>query len=310
MQPRVPVSFGGIGDRSVRISDPLTEAMPCPLLRPFLVNSLLWGLVFSGTVAAQPSTKTISDTVALNRTGAVEIENQRGSIRITTWDRAQVGYEIALESPDQDSVFLSDLDLEHSDQQFSAEPDEPWSLRIPGILTIAPGGTESPIVHYRITMPNTADLDIDDYGSTIDVEDVEANLELETYQGEATLDAVTGFLTLETYQGTITATDIRGGVDAETYQGTLSVSFDRFSTESSVETYSGSLRLFLPAETAFALSTDLVSTTLSVDEAFGSPTTRDETRIFNGGGSTLEIEAYSGTVDVRSHKSTDRSPPP
>ncbi len=251
------------------------------------------------------------DTVALDHDGAVELTNHEGHITVDTWDRAQVAYEVRPASDTSEPQPVPTLDIEHSERRFSiSSENDSWSIQIPGLLTISPGGSNTPAWAYRVTMPETATLEIDDHASTIDVSDVNADVEIDTHEGEVSVDAVGGHLTLDTHAGTATATAVQGGVTLDTHAGSISVSFRQFSDSSSAETHSGTLRFFLPADAGFELRTDLGSADVTVDSTFGTPSTKEERQIFNGGGPELFIDAFSGTVELRPLASDEAPPRP
>lgn len=268
---------------------------------------LLGSLSPCAGVAQSPNTTT-SDTVALARTGTVEIDNEHGSITVTSWDRAQVGYVVTLEPAEGDSTVTTRPIISHSPQEVSFGGD-PWSISIPGLLTISPSGTEDLIAHYRITMPETAALQINDYESTIEVSGLHADVEIDTHQGEASVDSVEGTLTWDSHTGSLKATVLRGGIQLDTHEGTASVSFDQFTTSSEAETHSGTLRLFLPADAGFVLSTDFSSADFTLAEAFGTLPEGEERRAFNGGGPELYLDAFSGRVEIHPRASQGASSP-
>jgi len=237
----------------------------------------------------QPSPPDImQDTVRLAADGAVEIsDTHTGTIRVTTWDRNQVAYMVMSDSG-EGSGMASTVSVSHTDRQFSIDQDgASWSLNIPGLLRISPGGDEDLAVRYRITMPKTATLEIDDFASNIHVSDVQAEVEVDTHQGEVVIDSADG------------------GLDLDTHAGEASISFQEFSAPSTAQTHSGTLHFFLPAEAGFTLQTDLASADLTIDEAFGAPSTEGEEQVFNGGGPTLTIDAFSGTVVLRPLEARD-----
>ncbi len=241
-----------------------------------------------------------SDTVALSPTGRVEIENTRGSIDVTTWDRAQVAYEVRFAPAEGDSAVYSMPDIDRSEEAISFGNGSSWSIRIPGVLTISPEGTREPAGHYRVVMPKTARLDIDDQSSQISVSGVRADVSVSSYEGEVSIRDVEGMVTLETYRDTARVAGLRGGIDLETYSGTVTVDFAAFTSESAAETYSGPLRFVLPVDTGFTLATELTDADVVVDDIFGpsSATNEDETA-YNGGGPRLDLESYSGNIEIR-----------
>ena len=263
------------------------------------------GLVLSLGVATgaagQPAPPdTVEDTVRLAPEGAVDLsDTHEGTITVTTWERDRLAYRIAPVSA-KDSMVASNAIVRRTDQGFMIDQDgASWSLRIPGLLRISPSAGGNLAAHYHVTMPETATLEIEDYTSTIDVSGVEGDVEIDTHAGTVAVDSVDGMLDLGAHSGRITATGIRGGIALDVFSGDASVAFETLSAPSTAETHSGTLRFFLPAEAGFTLQTDLDSTGLVVDEAFGPPSTNDEGRAFNGGGPTLALDAPPGAVTVR-----------
>lgn len=275
-------------------------------------SGLLWSLalcLFLGLMPppltlAQPSPDStiLRDTVALAQDGEVDIsDTHHGRITVTTWDRPQVAYEVILTPEDTaNAALVSNPQIAHSDQRFALDHDgSSWSLNIPGLLRISTGSDHSLEGHYRITIPKTAALEIDDFNSTIKVSGVEGAVEVDTHEGKAVVDSLRGTPELDTHTGTIEATVLRGGVTLDTHGGEASVALNEFSASSEVETHDGTLRLFLPPDAGFTLRTDVTSTEVTIDEAFGTPSTDEERELFNGGGPELLLDAFSGTIELR-----------
>lgn len=267
--------------------------------------SLVLGLGLPSGAEGQPSSPsppdTLQDTVNLAQDGTVEItDTHTGRITVSTWNRERVAYEVAPIAGDEDSVRVSNVRVNHSEQRFTLDHEGgSWSINIPGLLRISPGGENAMENRYRVTMPKTAALEIDDFASTIEVTDVQADVQIDSHQGDVSVDSVDGLLEVETHEGTIDATALRGGIRVDTHEGTASVSFDQFSEASSAEMHAGRLRFFLPADAGFTLETDFASAELTIDEAFGPPATKDKRQLFNGGGPTLSLNAFSGTIELR-----------
>lgn len=249
-----------------------------------VVGLLLGGSVPVGATGqpsspSPPSPGPLRDTVRLAPDGTVEISDTRdGTIAVTTWDRAQVSYEVipgdTAEAPPGSegapSSLASALSIRQTEQKFSIDQDgSSWSIHIPGLLRISPGGADDLTAHYRVTMPETASLKIDDFASHI------------------------------------TVTGMRGGLTLDTHSGEASVSFDSFSAPSTVEMLSGRLHIYLPADAGFALQTDLPDADLTVDDAFGASATDDGHRTFNGGGPLLTLDVVTGTAALRPLKARE-----
>ncbi|WP_263820624.1 DUF4097 family beta strand repeat-containing protein [Salinibacter sp.] len=269
------------------------------------------GLVLSLGVATgaagQPAPPdTVEDTVRLAPEGAVDLsDTHEGTITVTTWERDRLAYRIAPVSA-KDSMVASNAIVRRTDQGFLIDQDgASWSLRIPGLLRISPSAGGNLAAHYHVTMPETATLEIEDYTSTIDVSGVEGDVEIDTHAGTVAVDSVDGMLDLGAHSGRITATGIRGGIALDVFSGDASVAFETLSAPSTAEIHSGTLRFFLPAGAGFTLQTDLDSTGLVVDEAFGPPSSNDKGRAFNGGGPTLALDAPPGAVTVHPLKARE-----
>ncbi|MEF8816286.1 MAG: DUF4097 family beta strand repeat-containing protein [Salinibacter sp.] len=278
-----------------------------PSVPRLLVAVMLIGGSLGGTqaVPAQPASslppgsKTESDTVDLSPTGTVEIDNQKGSITVTTWTRPEIGYRAALSPSAEDSVVATDLDVDHSGEELSFDHDHSWSLRIPGLLTISPDGTSEPIGHFWVVMPETAGLEIDDHASTIEVSGVQGNVNIDTHSGTATVEAIGGNLRLETFSSSATASGLQGRTEIETRSGGITAVFEEFAGPSSAETHSGDLRFYLPADTGLTVATDADTSQFVIDEAFGTPSRDDDRWTLNGGGADLSLETFSGTIELR-----------
>jgi hypothetical protein len=245
--------------------DGFSPNWPC---LPLVLGGLLWITGASITQAQPaPNVKTESDTLAIDPSSTVQIDNQKGSITITTWNRDAVGYEARIVPPNEDGdIPLTTLSVTQTENELDLEPDFPWRFQIPGVITISPGGTERPILHYTVSVPSSVRLEIDSYASTVDVSDVAGRLELDTYEADAAL------------------------------------SFSALTGPVSVDSYSGSVQLTLPSDAGFNLETDLQRLDqLTASDALSLPAPSDDEYEgpVNGGGPLLSLESYSGTIELR-----------
>jgi hypothetical protein len=247
---------------------------------------VLLSLIATGPVQAQPAAQTVRDTVALDPSGTVEIDTYKGSVTVTTWDRAAVGYEVVIEPPyDGDDVPFTHLDVRHSEEELELDADFPWRLQLFGVITISPGGTERAPFHYTVSVPASARLEIDDYASALQVADVK------------------GDVVIDTYSGTVEASNLGGGLDLEAYETSAQVSFSGLTAPVSLDTYSGPVDLTLPSGAGFDLETDLQSANqLTVDGSLSLPPPTEDGNYdgpVNGGGPELSIESYGSTITLR-----------
>jgi DUF4097 and DUF4098 domain-containing protein YvlB len=278
-------------------------------------RSLLFALTFftlagaAASLQAQPYERTVRDTVALTP-GSVSIDNEEGSITVTTWDRDAVAYEARIVSEQAPEIVENTLiEAETFNQQLSLvssfdELEGRWSFG-PEIYGY---GVSHPKVHYTLTIPRTAVLTVDDTESTIKVTGLAAAVHLETldsevrvreHRGPVRVDAnegavaltdVQGDLKVDTHEGTVRATGLRGRLMLDTHEGEADIAIDSLATVN-VETHEGTVALTVPRDAGFDLSTDLGEEARfegRVDSAwFGEE---------NGFGEEDEDEDYSGAV--------------
>ena len=276
---------------------------------------------------AQDDVRTIEDTVPLEADGRVAIDTYKGSITITTWDRDEVRYEARIEPDDDpDLVAETEIDVDRSDRSLrlttnyddvreTASRDGLWGMFGSG------GSVSLPFVHYTLTLPRTATLDIEDYKSEIDVRDLQADLTLETYKGEIALEAIEGAVDLETYKGEGTLRDIdgdlvidtykgrlrverlSGAVEVETYKGDVEVDIAAFTGDCEADTYKGEITFHVPADVGFDIDAEL-GDKADLDSDFPLDNMRhddDDVRAeVNGGGYEIELDSYKGEIILRS----------
>jgi len=247
---------------------------------------LTLGFFVAGTTCAQDS-KTVFQSEPLNSSGRVTIDNYKGSITVTTWDREEV--EIAAHVvADEDKELVQDTEIiiRRSGNTVRIETDYDKIQRRQRRFRLFGGNSYSlPFVHYKVKMPRTADLIIDDYKSEIAVTDLAADLDVETYKGVVEINDLDGALRLETYKG-------------EVY-----VDFSGLADDCSFDTYKGDIDIRLPGDVGFDLdadvgrrgdlNTDFRVSNLRIDDDYyrGS---------VNGGGHRLHLETYKGNFRLRS----------
>ncbi len=261
-------------------------APPRQRLLLLLIGSVLW-LFGSSPVQAQspPAVKTVSDTVAVNPSGRLEVDNRRGRISIETWDRDEVGYRVRIEPPnDGGDVSFTSLDVSHSESKVKLDPDFPWRFQIPGFITISPGGAERAVLHYTIAVPASIELELDAHRSTID------------------LSGLTGPVEIDLHSGSVTGTNLSGGLNLEIHSGKTRLTYTRFTAPISIDSFDGAVRLTLPAGVGFDLETQLSSADqLTAGESLSlpSPAETNYEGPVNGGGPLVSIDAPSGTIELR-----------
>ncbi len=275
------------------------------MLRQIFGLSLIALLLIPANASLAQDVK-ISDSVALPQDGRVVIDTYKGSIDVTTWDRAEVSIDVVIEADgDRDLVELTEVHIDKSGKTLRIETDykKAKNARKKGLF--GNYSVSLPLVHYTIRMPRTADLSIEDYKSDISIADINADLDLETYKGEARVDRVEGALRIDTYKGEVFVSELIGTLHADTYKGKIEARFLDFAGNSMVDTYRGEVDLIFPREAGFDLNADL-GRRGDIDANFSLASLKQDKNRYRGevmgGGPRLNVETYSGTINLRTAK--------
>jgi hypothetical protein len=143
-----------------------------------------------GSIAQAADSKEVHQTIPLDRDGHLSIENFKGSISVTTWDRPEVEMGVRIDPDDLSSdpkemekVALTEVRVKGSGPsvRIQSSYEHLRNHRFLGIFGF--DNTALPFVHYSISMPATAHLEIKDYKSDIRVVDLKSDLKLKNYKG-------------------------------------------------------------------------------------------------------------------------------
>lgn len=246
---------------------------------------------------AEPASKEVRKTVALEKDGRVSIETYKGSVKVTAWDRAQAEITARIVADDAcgDAKYQAEM-VKDTEVRINGE-GRSLSIRsdydLVGDLhtwSVWPFGSCSarPFVHYTISMPRGARLEVQDHKSRIEVADPTSDVRISTHKGEVRLTGVAGRVNLDTHKG-----DVR-------------VAFAKMSGDSQFETHKGDIEITMPKDAHFAVSAD-VGRHGRLQSDFPVTTTssrhRREERVeaaVNGGGPSLRLATHSGTFRLKS----------
>ncbi len=254
------------------------------------------------TAEAQ-QTKEFFETVNLQGDGRVVIDTYKGSIDVTTWDKNSIEIDAVIEADkDKHLVEYTEVRVHKSGKTVRIESDYERAKKAGKRKLFGNNSMSLPYVHYRIRMPRTADLQVDDYKSTIEIENLAADLHLETYKGEVEVHDVAGEVRIDTYKGDVELTQLAGSLEADTYKGNIRAEFVEFNGNSAVDTYRGVVHLALPRGAGFDLDADM-GRKGDLDSAFDLDNVRivDKNKYrgeVGGGGPDLDIETYRGEVTL------------
>ena len=259
------------------------------------------GLVLLTLVAAGPAiaaeTKEFQRTVPLDARGAVSIDTFKGSVEVETWDEARAEILARIE-PDTscgddpsraERVRLTEVDVHSSGSRVTIRSDYDRLKDLPYIRLDVDGldmqCTAHPYVHYRIRMPRTARLEIQDHKSKISVAGLRADAKITSHKG------------------VIDVKDHDGALDLTTHKGDARVDFARLGGDSRFETHKGDVEIALPKSAAFDLEAHVgragrLDSGFAVAEREWSKRDSYYEEKVNGGGPRLELTTHKGELRI------------
>lgn len=215
--------------------------------------------------------KDVNRTVPLTQTGSVSIETHKGSIQVTTWDRAEV--EIRARIQPEPGTTMDQRRFEGTDVRIVSSPD---SL---DIRTEYPefnwccdnDDGANPEVRYTIQMPRTGRLTIRDHRSETVISDLQ------------------GALDIDTHRGTVRVHRLAGSLQLTTHRGDVQVEFAKLTGNVSIDTHRGTIELAMPRSSRFDVRTDL-GKHASLNTDFPRA---------NSGGPIVDLKTYRGSIRLR-----------
>lgn len=294
---------------------------------PLMLNrifSLSLGLLMIGglaSVCAQPYERTVRDTVAVGE-GPVTIENDKGSITVSTWDRNVVAYRARIASEQvEEAVAQTQIAVGRTDGTVSLttnydEVEAQWTFGPTSFGYIK----TNPPVHYTVRMPASTSLRVDDHESDIDVSGLSGTLRIETHEGSIRVTDQTGRaevsshegrmvlreidsnLIVDTHEGAVTVEGLRGRLDLQTHEGRAEVRIDAL-REIVAETHEGTVSLSMPASAGFDLSTDIGDDATLQGNVDLSSVRREENDYqgaVHGGGPLVRLTSGEGQITLQS----------
>ena len=225
----------------------------------------------------------IHKTLPLAANGHVVVDTHNGSVSIATWSQPTIDVEARIEA----TMSTRDEDVEKTNVKITGSGD---TVRIESDYDDVPsrnrwfGSTrELPPIHYTISMPATARLDISGHNARVRVSGMRNDVDVDSHNGAVEL------------------VDLDGAASIETHNGDISVGFTRFAKPSRIETHNGAVVVRVPADAR--LHVDASGHNLNVDSELGVATTRVSDSHYsgdvNGGGPELRFEAHNGSLKLR-----------
>ncbi|MGF6710188.1 DUF4097 and DUF4098 domain-containing protein YvlB [Luteibacter sp. W1I16] len=298
-------------------------------MKTLYLTPLLLALSIGEALASTP----INLSKDIRPNAKISIENVKGEVTVTAWDKNQVQVSGSL----GDGARPLELDGDDRNVEIRVEGDEKkgnwfsWgndSRMQPTILNVrVPRSVE---VHVNVV---SAPVSIDGLdGGKIDIESVSGRIRanvrsphvsMQTVSGTIDLAGRAGEADLQTVSGDITAPNIGDKVDAQTVSGRMTIgggpwkeaSFSTVSGDTQVngtparggkldiDSMSGDVQVQLPADASARLEASTFSGDLRSD--WGNPSRGDDgpgkelKTTVGGGDAFIHVESFSGDVRIR-----------
>ena len=288
--------------------------------RVFLVT----GLVAASAAAGAAQGRTFERTMEFQPGSRLALEADRGSVRLTSWDRAEAEIVARIEPPGgvddgyaQRAVAGTAVEVRGNRRSVRIRTD------YGGVPRLGLFGRRLPRVHYEIRVPRQLDLDLQIDRAPTTIEGVEGRLLLDLDRSDLDARDIGGAVVLEFDRGTLQGSGLAGSlaidldrageVVLDGVRGDLQLDADRtdvtlrdlaIENHSRLELDRGNLDVELAP--GLAVTLDVAGTRrsgLSID--LGGWVERVESRDggfqghVNGGGPVLRVETDRGGVRVR-----------
>ena len=141
---------------------------------------------------AAAATKNIDRTVPLSSAGTIELDAHNGWIQVRTWDKPQVEIHVRIEwiglSSSSYRYRETTVDIDNTSDRVSIRwrPADPYGWTLWSLFE--DGWSIGPEVHYEITAPKTARLQIHNHNASTDIRDFAGPLDLSTHNGRTHVD--------------------------------------------------------------------------------------------------------------------------
>jgi hypothetical protein len=261
--------------------------------------------LFSSIGLAQVD-KEFSKTVPFNGGESLTVKTYKGSIHVSSWDRAEVEVLARISPPDGEDpeyaasvVEATEIEVLRKDNRLMVRTN---SDRVPSKSRWLGNSKNLAYVHYEIRTPREVDLKIDDYKSDIEVYELSGDFDLKSYKGRFKGTDLQGRLVLETYKGTVDLAAVSGTVDLETYKGEITVQMLEIDGPSKLNTYKGDIELRMSLSQGLTIQADpgrkgtITGNLVSVVEKEGDHESSKFIRQVNDGGPTVKVSTYKGTI--------------
>jgi DUF4097 and DUF4098 domain-containing protein YvlB len=298
-------------------------------------------LVFSLAAAKEKYEEKFEKTVALAKDGKVDISNISGDITVLSWNQDQVKIEAlkiseasSLEKAKENTAKVT-IEVVPEGSLLRIETKYPKSDKFWG------GDSVNVSVNYKLWIPEKAalkatnisgDISAETIGGAVALKAVSGDIHLtkaaggadcNTVSGDVTVAEVTGSAFLKSVSGDVKASGVKGSVEAESVSGDIgltevseasTVRVKALSGEVlyrggvskqgnySLKSHSGTVTLYIPADSAFDLEAETFSGEIQSDfeiKVMGKVSPKELSGSVNGGGAVLKVSSFSGDIKLK-----------
>jgi DUF4097 and DUF4098 domain-containing protein YvlB len=254
-----------------------------------IVALLATGLAGNVLLAKDQFTEELHQTYPFSADGRISLDNVNGSVRITTWDRAEVKLDAVKRAKRKEDLETVKIEIEAKSDRLRVHTKLPESKD-----RIGRRRDNSTSVDYTLKVPASARLDT--------VSSVNGAVDIEGVRGEVEASTVNGSLHARGLAARTELSSVNGGVKAAfgSLDGVPSVS---------LKTVNGGVELELPPGANADLSASTVNGGISGDVPVKKnwPIGREVKARLGGGGTKIQVSSVNGGVRVRAPQSAERN---
>ena len=261
-------------------------------------------------------------TYALDSGGTASVKNVDGYVRVTTWDKNEVGFKGVLRvraaSREEAKRLARDINVivSHDEKSFSIEVKKTGAAR-----WVHWGIGHQWALDIDLNVPRQCNLDLSTVDGSVEVSGVEGTVDVSTVDGSIDVVDVRGDIDCNTVDGSCEVSNVEGkvaagstdgsvtvegklhGLRARTVDGSVRVTALEGSTDAEgwrLSTVDGSVTVRLPRSLSFDLEASSVDGHISISgpAQFVSRSHRKVVATLGKGGSPLEISTTEGSVTV------------
>lgn len=279
------------------------------IVAAFFVASLFVPVARTSAAAATRQSRdeqSFEKSFPLRSGGRLQVDNYKGLIEVTSWDREETRVAVTKYATGSDSArqkWFGEVEV-----NFSNSPDRVRvNVKYPDhncVFCDDDDDLDETGVELKIQVPRQIQLDINGYKPKMIIRGAEGELRIESYKSDITIEAVRGPVHISTYKERIQMrnVEIRGELFIKTYKGEVDAELTGIGDGATIDTYKGDVTLHLPQN--YAMTLDYSGNRhANLDTDFPIATTRvagDALRgNINGGGPKLRFDSYKGTLKIR-----------